>query len=205
MVGTAGSSCDPIRIPTSGIGVAIANISLKLEHLSASFIVDAEHFFEACRSSWRWPDLTSLALTSQLLAPDERPSEINNMLRRAAAVAMKMPNLGTMEIWNGREGLAMLFKYQTARDGQAVITRRGTWEFSLEPSLVRAWEAVALTHSRRRCAIVDELPVDATIIKGHGGAIHNLRLSTQLIRPISLQQIRMEHAIARGSLSGWLP
>lgn len=37
--------CDPIRIPTSDVSRAVANASLKLEHLSASFMVDASYFF----------------------------------------------------------------------------------------------------------------------------------------------------------------
>jgi hypothetical protein len=90
--------CDPIRIPTSDVSRAVANASLELEHLSASFMVDASYFFDAREPSWKWPNLTSLALTSRLLAPDESPIEIDNMLRAAAAAAMKMPNLETMEI-----------------------------------------------------------------------------------------------------------
>ncbi|KAJ5606397.1 hypothetical protein N7510_009178 [Penicillium lagena] len=102
--------CNPIRTPTSGVSWAVAKPSLKLEKLSASFIVDASCFFQSCEPSWKWPSMTSLALTSQLLLPDESPIEIDNMLQTAAAVAMKMPNLKLMEIWNGREGSAMLFR-----------------------------------------------------------------------------------------------
>ncbi|CAI7606412.1 unnamed protein product [Penicillium glandicola] len=116
--------CSPIRIPTSDVSWAVAKASLKLEHLSASFIVDASYFFHACEPSWMWPSLTSLALTSQLLTPDESPIEIDNMLQTAAALAMKMPNLKSMEIWNGREGLAVLFRYQLTREGQPVVI---TW------------------------------------------------------------------------------
>jgi hypothetical protein len=102
---------DPMRIPSSSVSRAVANASLTLEHLSASFIVDASHFFDARELSWKWPNLTWLALTSRLLVPQERPTELDDMLRAAAAAAMKMPNLETMEIWNGEKGLAMLFKY----------------------------------------------------------------------------------------------
>jgi hypothetical protein len=71
--------------------------------------------------------MTSLALTSQLLTPDESPIKIDNLVQTAAAVAMKMPNLESMEIWNGREGLAMLFRYQlTGKWQPAVLTCRGT-------------------------------------------------------------------------------
>ncbi|KAH6854567.1 hypothetical protein B0I37DRAFT_422169 [Chaetomium sp. MPI-CAGE-AT-0009] len=120
--------------------------SLKLEHLAASFIVDARYFFEI-EPSWAWPNLTSLALTSTLLVPGEDSTEIEAVLRAAAAAAMKMPRLETMEIWNGRRGLAALFKYQALRDlRKAVITWRGTWELAIEPSTIRAWKAVMQQH-----------------------------------------------------------
>jgi hypothetical protein len=139
--------CSPIRIPTSDVSYAVAKASLKLENLSASFIVDASYFFNACEPHWKWPSMTSLTLTSQLLTPDKSLIEIDNMLQKAAAVAMKMPNLKSMEIWNGREGLAMLFRYQLTGEGQpAVLTWRGTWQFTLRAPIVQAWEAVALKH-----------------------------------------------------------
>lgn len=190
--------CDPIRIPTSDVSWAVAKASLKLEHLSASFIVDASYFFHACEPSWKWPSMTSLALTSQLLTPDESPIEIDNMLQIAAAVAMRMPNLESMEIWNGREGSAMLFRYQLALEEQpAVLTCRGTWEFTLRPPVVQAWEAVALKRGSHRFIIVEEL-LDAGVVKSHGDAIYHLKFLNSVIRPVSLQQIRMEHRIREG-------
>lgn len=193
------SECDAIRTPAFDVSQAVARASLNLEHLSASFIVDANYFFDAREHYWKWPNLTSLALTSRLLSPDESPIEIDNMLRSAAAAAMKMPRLETMEIWNGREGLAMLFKYQLARGGQsAVITCRGTWEFALRTPVVQAWEGVALNTHGHKCVIVKNLLDDGVVIESHGDAIHHLKLSSPVIRPVSLQQIRMEHRICRG-------
>jgi hypothetical protein len=186
-------ACDPIRIPTSDVSRAVANASLELEHLSASFVVDASYFFHAREPSWKWPNLTSLALTSRLLAPDESPIEIDNMLRTAAATAMKMPNLETMEIWNGQVGLAMLFRYQQAGGGRpAVITWRGTWEFALRSPVIQAWEAVALKHCTHGSIIIVKELLDAGAVKCHGGAIHHLKLLTPVIRPVSLRQIQME-------------
>lgn len=194
---SSATGCDAIRTPAFNVSEAVARASLNLEHLSASFIVDASYFFDARKPLWRWPDLTSIALTSQLLAPDESPAEIDNMLRSAAAAAMTMPRLETMEIWNGREGLAMLFRYQLARGGgPAVITCRGTWEFALRTPVVQAWEGVALKNHGQGCVIVKYLLNDG--IESHGDAIHHLKLSSPVIRPISLQQIRMEHRICKG-------
>jgi hypothetical protein len=60
-------------------------------------------------------------LTSKVLTPDENSIDIGAMLQAAAAAAIKMPQLETMEIWNGRKGLAALFKYQAFRDIQEAI------------------------------------------------------------------------------------
>jgi hypothetical protein len=81
-------------------------------------MVDAScYFFHDREPSWKWPNLTSLALTSRLLAPDANPIEIENMVLAAATVAMKMLKLETIDIRNGQVGLAMLFRYQPDRKG----------------------------------------------------------------------------------------
>lgn len=86
------ASCETIRKAAPAVCRTVALASLKLEHVAASFIVDASHFFEI-ESSWEWPNLKSIVLTSRLLAPDEDPSKIGTMLSSAAAAAMKMPRL----------------------------------------------------------------------------------------------------------------
>jgi hypothetical protein len=128
--------------------------------------------------------------------PQERPTELDDMLRAAAAAAMKMPNLETMEIWNGEKGLAMLFRYQRAERGQpAVITWRGTWELTLRPLVIQAWDSVALRHRGQGHVIVKELLDAGASVKSHGDAIRHLKLSRPVIRPVSLRQIQMEHII----------
>lgn len=122
--------------------VAIA--SQQLDYLSASFIVDAHHFFtQALPSSCsEWPNLTSITPTSQLLEPRETTAEIEVMLQAAASVALKMPQLYTMEIWNGRKGL---IKFQASQRLQpAAITWRSTWTLILSELLpvIRHWEAL---------------------------------------------------------------
>lgn len=176
----------------------VASASLQLESLSASFMVDACDFFKSREPSWEWPNLTSLVLTSRLLTPDESTIKIGDLLQAAAAAAMKMPKLETMEIWNGRKGLAALFRYQSIGGGRpAVVTWKGTWDFALEPPVIRAWEAVALSHRGFGLTIVKEL-LHPSVIETHGDSIHCLKHSTPVIRPVSLHQIRMEHKISRG-------
>ena len=188
-----------MRIPSPHLSRAVAQASLPLEHLSASFMVDARDFFNAREPSWKWPNLTWLALTSRLLAPEESPVELDDMLQAAAATAMKMPNLATMEIWYGEKGLAMLFRYQRADQGRpAVLTRRGTWELSLRPPVLQAWDSVALKHGGEGHAIVEELLDVGACVKSHGDAICHLGLSRPVIRPVSLRQVQMEHIIREG-------
>jgi hypothetical protein len=120
------------------------------------------------------------------------------MLQAAAAAAKRMPRLATMEIWNGRKGLAALFKYQASHENRrAVITWRATWGMAIDPCMVQAWEAVVHRYNGWDLALVQE-KLDGTAIKSHGDAIHYLRLSIQVIRPISLQQIQMEQKALEG-------
>ena len=191
------SKCDTIRNPAPAVSRMIALASLKLEHLAASFIVDASHFFEI-EPSWEWPNLTSLVLTSKALTPDENSIDIGAMLQAAAAATIKMPQLETMEIWNGRKGLAALFKYQAFRDIQeGIIIWRGTWKLTIEPSIIQAWEAVVHRYDGWRFNLVEER-LDEAAIKSHGDAIHYLMLSSEVIRPISLQQIQIEQKALEG-------
>lgn len=183
------------------INRAVARASLNLEQLSASFMVDASRFFQARELSWRWPNLTSLALTSQLLDPTKSRTEIADMLEEAAAAAMYMPRISTIEIWNGRRGTAALFRY-TAGLRRAAVTWRATWRFALPPRVVRAWEAVAL---RRRGAGSVDVTTEflgggdgdggaaPVVIRSHGDAVHCLELLSPVMRPVSLRQIRMVH------------
>ncbi|UKZ81159.1 hypothetical protein TrVFT333_008930 [Trichoderma virens FT-333] len=188
------AKCDSIRNPTPAVSQMVALTSLKLEHLVASFIVDASHFFNSIKPSWEWPNLTSLVLTSNLLSPDESPIKIRAMLQAAAAVTTKMPQLERMEIWNGRKGLAALFKYQVFHNiRQARITWRGTWNLVMESSIVQAWEVLTHQQDGWRFNLVQEL-LDGATIKSHGDAIRHLMLSGQVIRPISLQQIQIEQS-----------
>ncbi|KAJ9498308.1 hypothetical protein H2202_005995 [Exophiala xenobiotica] len=191
------SGCDRYRNPAPAVSRMVALASLKLEHLAASFIVDASHFFEI-EPSWEWSNLSSIVLTSNLLTPDTDPIEIGAMLQAAAAAAMQMPRLETMEIWNGRQGLAALFKYQLSHDRQkATITWRGTWQLTLEPSIIQAWKAVIDRYDGCRVKLVQER-LDKAAIKSHGDAIHHLMLSSPVIRPVSLQQIQMEQKFLEG-------
>ncbi|EEY17718.1 conserved hypothetical protein [Verticillium alfalfae VaMs.102] len=186
------------RKENTALARKLARTSTDLEVLSASYIVDARHFFDARRESCIRPNLTSLALTSSLLGPDASSADIDGMLLNAAAAALRMPKIQTIEIWNGKEGLVMLFRYRTARDGQSVaVTLRGTSEVILGPTVAQAWEAVALQHRHGRVKIESD-SIDGRIIKSHGDALCHLKLSMQVIRSVSLRQIVKEDQLRTG-------
>lgn len=190
----------PVRAPVSEVSHAVAHASLELEHLSASFIVDASHFFNTLMPSWEWPNLISLALTSQLLAPNSSPDRMNGMLQAAAAAVAKMPKLQAMEIWTGGKGSAALFRYEAASGSvPATITCRGTWELPLQPVAIDAWEAVAQRNDRdhRIVVVIELLGLDA-VLKSHGDAVNHLGLSIPVVRPVSLRQILREHRMREG-------
>lgn len=186
-----------IRDSDLAVARSVVLASLKLEHLAASFFIDAGHFFDT-DPAWEWPNLTSLVLTSQLLTPATDPAEIGAMLRAAAAAAMKMPRLKTMEIWNGRKGLAALFRFEALRnEGEAAIVWRGTWELAMEPATIQAWKDVMHQWDGRRLNLSEEL-LHKDTIKSHGDALRYLKLSGQVIRPVSLQQILREQKALEG-------
>ena len=98
-----------------------------------------------------------------------------------------------MELWNGRKGLAYVFRYQVSNGRPATITRRGSWSLVLEPHVIRSWEAAALTHTwNPHLQIIEEFLGAGDVIKSHGDAIYFLKLQQLVAHPVSLLQIRRE-------------
>ncbi|KAF4463384.1 F-box domain-containing [Fusarium albosuccineum] len=180
---------DPIRITTPRVGAAFASRSLKVEELSVSFMTDARDFLDACQPGWRWEHLRSLVLTSRLMTPSERQVEVTHLLRDAGVIAMRMPELQTMALWNGAKGEACAFTY---RRGDGSITWRGTWDMKLEPCVIEAWRRVVYQYSRQAFRAKSE--IIGSRILSHGDAIHHLDLPAGVIDPVSLWQIREEHS-----------
>ncbi|KAI0145555.1 hypothetical protein GGR57DRAFT_506750 [Xylariaceae sp. FL1272] len=145
------AGCEIMRTPKAWMARSIAKVSLRLQSLCASFIVEAEYFMGAAETEpeWNWPDLTSLTLTSRLLTAQSKPQDITDMLLCAASVAARMPNLQTFEIWNGQKGSAALFRYHAAKESScASLGWRATWKSTLDPRAIQAWDTVARAHGR---------------------------------------------------------
>lgn len=174
---------------------ALVEASLGLEHLAVSFVSDALHFFDACQKWNIWPRLESLALTSNILKSQQQPVYINDFLETIAPVAMKMPRLKSMELWNGRAGFAGVFQYQRFEsDRTAKITWRSTWDLPLEPRVLKAWQAVASERVDCKLQVVTEILDANVVITSHGDAIRYLMLLNTVVHPVSLWQIQKETA-----------
>lgn len=172
---------------------ALVEASLRLEHLAASFVSDASHFFAAALKWNLWPRLESLALTSNVLTSQKHYVSINDLLETVALVAKKMPRLNSMELWNGRAGYAGVFQYQISEsDRAAKITWRGTWDVPLEPRVVKAWQAVVFKRVDCKLQVVTEMLDADVVITSYGDAIRHLRLLNTVIHPVSLWQIQRE-------------
>ena len=182
-----------VRAAEIDTGYALVEASLGLEHLAASFFSDASDFFDACQKQEIWPRLESLALTSNVLEPQQQSVRINDFLEATAPIAKKMPRLKLMELWNGRAGFAGVFQYQISEsDRTAKISWRGTWDVPLEPRVVEAWQAVVSERVDCKLQVVTEILDADVVIKSHGDAIRYLRLLNTVIHPVSLWQIQKE-------------
>lgn len=179
---------DLIRVPTVQVAEALTARSLKLEKLSVAFLTDALQFFCACQPHWTWDHLQFLALTARSMTK-EAPSEgLTDLLCDAAAVALRMPTLQTMAIWNGSNREACAFKY---RREDASIIWRGTWEFTFEVRVLQAWKKVVHEYARRE--LQAETQLLACEIQSHGDAIYHLDLPP-VLDPVSMWQIRRENS-----------
>ncbi|KAK4073444.1 uncharacterized protein Triagg1_5270 [Trichoderma aggressivum f. europaeum] len=177
-----------------GLGDIFARKSLRLKHLAVSFMADAKDVLRHCRPAWTWPQLKSVALTSQLLrdhpdADEDTRSRIEDLLCRAAALAKHMPELDTLVLWNGAKGHAGAFICRV-RGCRVSITWRGTWRLEMSPRVVEAWNSVASTRSWHETEIHQERVLGA--VNCVGDAIHHLRLPCQVVEPASLWQMRRE-------------
>lgn len=105
-------------------------------------MVESVGFFNACERDWVWDSMKSLTLTSgTLTAESEAAGETSRLLRSAARVALSMPQLETMVLWNGGKGEAFKFYYGT--ESGPSIGWRGTWQFAPAPIVIKNWQTVA--------------------------------------------------------------
>ncbi|KAI5464229.1 hypothetical protein BGZ63DRAFT_439371 [Mariannaea sp. PMI_226] len=163
---------DRVRITSPAVGAAFATESRQLEYLSVAFLADACHFFNACQPHWRWHQLHSLTLTSRIMCKtNPLQFQISKLLEAAAQTALNMPKLETLTLWNGAKGEACSFTWCRQ---DASLSWRGTWDFTLEPWVLKAWKTVAYQYARHEFTVNREVLTQN--IGSHGDAIQYLGL-----------------------------
>lgn len=157
-----------------------------------SFVTDASYFFDACQKWIVWPTLESLTLTSNALL-SQKPAYVNDLLEKAAGIAMKMPRLKSMELWNSKATFAGVFQYQTSEsDRTAKIIWRSTWDLVLEPYVLQLWQDVISKRMYCKLQVVVEILDANIVITTHGDALRYLMLRNAVIHPVSLWQMQKE-------------
>ena len=180
-----------VRTPSPSIGAALAHRSVGLEKLFASYIVDANDFFRACKPYWTWDNLTTLTLTSKLFPLcNPHPPAINKMLVNAGTAALSMPQFRTMAMWNGMKRHACAFRYQVTANS-ATLSWCGTWDLELDVDVLGIWREVALRNTRHELSALTSQSLNKHDIRSHAVAMRELGL-TEVIHPVSLEHILRE-------------
>lgn len=170
------------------LAAAFVSKSYGLEHLSLSYIVDTQRFFDACQPSNTWHHLQSLALTSSVLKEAAPLAPISSLLRDVSLAASRMPQLENLVIWNYQHGgIGAVIYHRDNAARQATLTWRGTWDLDFGYDVVESWEEV---DSNSCLQVEKEILVGA--FNSHGDAICHLHLPVRVIDPISLRQICQE-------------
>lgn len=184
--------------PSRALGRAFSAATRSLEHFSAAFLIDAKHFFEDFLpnkpqdpNEVPWKNLRYVVLTSYLLHPKRGRGTIAKLLLAAAGAAALMPKLKIMEIWNGGEGHACIFRYSIDR-GRPKISWWGTWGWKrpIRNDVIHSWAALPNHRhlSRRLIATVNRLPYKRNQVKSHAPVIRHIRLRRFVLDQMSRYQ-----------------
>lgn len=193
-----------VRLAGPDVTRAIWKASQFASLVCASFIADARYFFNFTPTATaipRWPNLQKLVLTTRLFTPPGNPNAIDKMLMEAARALAYMPNLREFQLWNGDVGLAALFHFSLTRLG-CFITWKSTWPFQLSPLALTVWEQRAMAACGQEPIIRHHL-LDHSQIHSHGDAFVALEILPAALRPISLEQIRVESLAHRTNDGFW--
>jgi hypothetical protein len=185
---------------STSLARALFESSRSLENLSVSFLIDAKDFFGIFWPSRPdapdvvpWNNLRTLALTSSLLNPGPDSTKINKLLIAASRAAAYMPRLKVMEIWNGNDGYACVFRYRNHRRLPQI-----TWECSwktppqMDDEVISCWSAAMtkLHPNSRLIATSDRFP--KKLIKTYAATLRYLQLRTYVLHIISDYQLHWE-------------
>ncbi|KAF9876388.1 hypothetical protein CkaCkLH20_06331 [Colletotrichum karsti] len=142
--------------PTMDLVSAAVDASQRLRAFSASYAVDAVDFFRVAHGRTTtpyWPDLKTLAFTSMKALFDVRGSVLaNDLLSAAGQAAMRMPQLGTLEIWSWRADDGFRFVYEVS-ERQTKLMIESSWNFRPSRDMLEVWRTVGATHTRHELEV----------------------------------------------------
>jgi hypothetical protein len=189
------------------LAVTLLKASTRLESLAISFVADAQDFFLPL-SLLRDPALTNfpllrfIALTSNQLSLSKGEVAVNYLLCTAGTGALRMPMLQVMELWNGRQGEAAIFRYEREpSDTVATLAWISSWDFFPDAEVVAQWEEVALSHGCRGLLVESERISAPPVCPG--SMLKHLHLRRQILHPLSLYQVQREAEDA-ADLQAWI-
>ncbi|KAJ9165716.1 hypothetical protein NKR19_g111 [Coniochaeta hoffmannii] len=196
--------------------VAESSVALECLSLNVSFVSAQEFFnrFMVARLNDPspqpyWPVMTSLALTSDILLPEESAQAFTDLFLAAGIAAFNMPALETLEIWFcGRTTMrcnTAVFRYERSRlsrDGQrieSVLTAMSSpsHPIYLHRHVIRQWGKIAQRHSGRDLVVGTGQPEE---LNRYSSTLDYLKLRHLILHPVSLKQIQAE--CRHGSTSG---
>jgi hypothetical protein len=132
------------------LGQALAKASRGFEEVHAALNIDAKDFFSPVldhrlRDGMEWLRLKYLSLTSL----EMRPIGYRMLIHTAAQVVQRMPVLELVELWNGQEKYAGIFRFQVDRD-QPTIQLLTTFPAIFLPGSARIWRNIAYERGCRQ-------------------------------------------------------
>lgn len=160
-----------------------------LENLSVSHLIDAKEFlrpFWSAKSDTeslpKWEHLKTLSLTSEILNTDSE-KDINKLLCAAARAARKMPNLQLLELWNGKDEQAGVFRYQVINSiGQ--IKWLGTGADYLDAQVLQEWRQTSTLHGQRDLR-ESTSKLNPEEISHTGAVLRHLQSRERVLHPVS--------------------
>ncbi|KAI1259986.1 hypothetical protein F5Y18DRAFT_442118 [Xylariaceae sp. FL1019] len=183
------------------LGLDLARTSRHFEELHAAYNVDARHFFDLfwddepikpVRYEPKWPKLKYMSMTSHELMPF---GNHDRLIQTAAAAALKMPELDTMELWDCHsEHGQSIFRYERRTAQQPRIQFLSTWHGQLTKEARLAWAQVASMHGSDRPLETETILLDPPSSGGRHNIIKYLHLKSRIWNETSVQQIMSEGA-----------
>lgn len=134
----------------ASMATVLAKHSRSLEYFSVCNLIDARNFCasflgsQACLKLPVWKNLRFLTLTSPMIVESQGDNdELNDLLCSMGAIAVNMPVIRVIELFNAQEIGAGLFQ-MVATDEKVALRWTSSWSSTLNPSTKQAWEGLTL-------------------------------------------------------------